>query len=76
MSGSWRQNFGEGEWHIGRSWSDHPLEDACSCPKAPCGLVVLGNTDPACPQHHPEKTIRQSHPLSECPSVSTGEPKQ
>jgi hypothetical protein len=58
-------------FHIGRSWSGHPLEDECPCPKAPCGLVDVDRTDPACEHHPPErcKTVRQSHPASECPDV-------
>lgn len=57
--------------HIGRSWSGHPLEDDCPCPKAPCGLVDMDRTDPTCPEHPAErcKSIRQSHPASACPAV-------
>jgi hypothetical protein len=47
-------------FHIGRSWSGHPLEDGCPCPKAPCGLVDMDRTERS-------KSIRQSHPASECP---------
>lgn len=56
-------------FHIGRSWSGHFLEDTCPCPKAPCGLVNVDQADPACPEHPAErsKSIRQSHPASECP---------
>jgi hypothetical protein len=56
--------------HIGRSWEDHPLEDDCPCPKAPCGLVSTDSVVPEC-QHHPgvrAKTIRQSHLATSCPA--------
>lgn len=55
--------------HIGRSWEDHPLEDACPCPKEPCGLVDRDKAVPEC-LHHPVtryKTIRQGHYEDECP---------
>ena len=57
-------------FHIGRSWSGHPLEDGCPCPKAPCGLVDVDRTDPACLEHPAErgKSIRQSHSASACPA--------
>jgi hypothetical protein len=57
--------------HIGRSWSGHPLEDNCPCPKAPCGLVDMDQTDPACLEHPAErvKSIRQSHAASACPAL-------
>lgn len=57
--------------HVGRSWSGTRLEDACPCPKEPCGLVDTSKTDPSCPEH-PEvraKTIRRSHPATECPGA-------
>lgn len=53
--------------HIGRSWSGTPIEDECPCPKADCGLVVWGQTDPECEQHQPTKTIRQGHDAEDCP---------
>lgn len=58
--------------HIGRSWSGTFLEDTCPCPKAPCGLVDMDRTDPACPEHPAErvKSIRQSHPASACPAAT------
>ena len=55
--------------HVGRSWTGHHLEDSCPCPQEPCGLVSISKADPSCPEH-PEmraKTIRRSHPASECP---------
>lgn len=62
-------------FHIGRSWSGHPLEDACPCPKAPCGLVDMDQTEEACLEHPAErgKSIRQSHPASECPAAAPTE---
>lgn len=59
-------------WHFGRSFggAGH-LEESCPCPKAPCGLVVMNEWDPACEQHPPErvKTIRSSHSPEECPEL-------
>lgn len=56
-----------GPLHIGRSWSGHPLEDACPCVKASCGLVE--KEDPSCDQHGMKaaKTIRQQHFAGQCP---------
>jgi hypothetical protein len=55
--------------HAGRSWSGTPLEDACPCPKKPCGLVAYNEADPDCVQHgrnHPAKTMRQGHTPDRC----------
>lgn len=56
-------------YHIGRSWNGHRLEDACPCPQEPCGLVARANVVPDCPQHGLRacKTIRQSHTPANCP---------
>ena len=27
------------EWHYGRAWTGHKIEDECECIQAPCGLV-------------------------------------
>lgn len=58
-------------WHMGRSWSGHPLEDDCPCPKAACGLVVQGKALDTCPHHalSAAKTMRQGHPSENCPGV-------
>ena len=58
--------------HIGRSWTGHQIEDACPCPKAPCGLVVFDTVDPECTEHPMErhKSMRQSHPGEHCPGAS------
>lgn len=55
--------------HIGRSWTGHPLEDDCPCPKAPCGLVISDGVE-ECPEHSwwAAKTIRQMHLDFQCPS--------
>jgi hypothetical protein len=60
-----------GEWHIGRSWQGTRLEDDCPCPKAPCGLVIMDQQDPECPQHAltEAKTIRQTHRVEDCPGM-------
>lgn len=59
--------------HIGRSWTGHPLEDACPCPKAPCGLVVLEQASPECDQHSSNplqaRTMRQIHDSEHCPGI-------
>ncbi|MFI7191438.1 hypothetical protein ACIBQ0_17025 [Nocardia nova] len=55
-------------WHVGRSFSGHPLEDECPCPKEPCGLVRLENAHPDCEQH-PNKTLRQGHRADQCPAT-------
>ena len=59
----------QGMGHIGRSWFGHHLEDACPCPKAPCGLAISGSYD--CPQHSVDaaKTLRQMHDDEHCPAV-------
>lgn len=61
--------------HIGRSWGDHPLEDGCPCPQAPCGLVSTDEVSADCPEHPMQrgKTIRQSHSATECPALKTDE---
>lgn len=60
-------------YHIGRSWVGTTLEDACPCPKAPCGLVDSDNVSPECDQHpmSAAKTIRQSHTPEDCPFAIT-----
>ncbi|WP_221763139.1 hypothetical protein [Streptomyces sp. WAC 04229] len=59
--------------HIGRSFPGMgtDIEDACPCPKAPCGLVVLDEVTEACDQHHwsAAKTMRQGHPADQCPAA-------
>lgn len=59
----------ESDYHIGRSFTGHEIEDNCPCFKAPCGLVA--DVAPDCPQHAPEAvhTIRQSHPAFLCPAL-------
>ncbi|UTQ77843.1 hypothetical protein [Mycolicibacterium phage Kashi_SSH1] len=53
--------------HIGRSWVNHPVEDACPCPKAPCGLVIANQA--VCDEHRLDggKTMRQGHSADQCP---------
>lgn len=55
--------------HVGRSWEGREIEDACPCPKEPCGLVDQARAVPECDEHHPSKacSIRQSHPGLLCP---------
>ena len=61
-------------WHWGRSWTGHALEDACPCPKEPCGLVNTGTVLDECEQHNPlrAKSSRQGHPASDCPGLPRG----
>ena len=56
-------------WHMGRSFVGHPLEDACPCPKAPCGLIISDQIDESCDQHPMRhgKTYRQGHRPEDCP---------
>lgn len=69
----------------GNHWSRHwdgpgELEYRCPCPKAPCGMAVRGDHDPACDQHAPEqtRTQRSGHEPGDCPGypedVITGYP--
>lgn len=58
--------------HIGRSF-DGPglLEEACPCPKQPCGLVAKGDAERVdCPEHalRAAKTIRSWHAAENCPA--------
>lgn len=55
------------DYHLGRSWVGHPLEDGCPCQKAPCGLVEKSSHD--CEQHGSRfsKTMRQVHLAASCP---------
>jgi hypothetical protein len=65
--------MGHRDMHIGRSWTGHPLENECPCPKEPCGLIQLDRVVDTCSQHHwsRSKTIRQSHPADLCPALCT-----
>lgn len=66
--------------HVGRSWEGTAIEDACPCPKAPCGLVDTSALPlPTCEQHNPvhaaaAKTMRQIHAAEMCPG-SRAEPE-
>ena len=54
--------------HIGRSFGGPGrVEWGCDCPKAACGLVIVGEA--TCIQHRPEgsKTMRCGHPAAACP---------
>lgn len=64
------------DYHIGRSWTGHELEDSCPCTKATCGLVRKVLVDPTCPEHPDArvKTMRQVHLASRCPSERTPNP--
>jgi hypothetical protein len=59
-------------YHIGRSWVGHDVEDNCPCPQAPCGLVDVEDVDPDC-SHHPAlraKSMRQGHHAEDCPDIT------
>lgn len=61
--------------HMGRAWTGHAVEDACACPKAPCGLAMPdGQPFGACDQHNPAdplfaRTMRQIHTDAHCPAA-------
>lgn len=61
-------------FHFGRAWTGHAVEDECPCPQASCGLAVPGLTpDVFCDQHNPEdplwaRTMRQIHTSDNCPA--------
>lgn len=56
-------------WHVGRSWTGHPLEDICPCPQEPCGLIDSAKASPDCDQHpwRRAKSMRQGHRAEDCP---------
>lgn len=58
-----------GRIHSGRSWTSTFLEDACPCPKEPCGLVCPADADPDCLEHPftRMKSMRQGHSEENCP---------
>lgn len=57
---------------MSRSWSETPLEDACPCGKAECGLVDSALIDPECLEHpmRRAKTMRRMHQEADCPARS------
>lgn len=59
--------------HLGRSFNGTRLEDNCPCKKAPCGLVIQDEINPACTEHPNErlKSIRQSHRADKCSATET-----
>jgi hypothetical protein len=62
-------------WHVGQAWSGTEIEDACPCPKAPCGLIDVADTSAKCHEHPIKwgKSIRQGHEPGECPAIPTVE---
>lgn len=60
-------------WHVGRSWTGHPIEDECPCPKEPCGLIDSAKSVDECGQHPSRraKSIRQSHRAEDCPGAAS-----
>jgi hypothetical protein len=62
--------------HAGRAWTGHTIEDACTCPQAPCGLVPLDQAAPDCLEHAftAGKTLRQGHTPARCPGTDREEP--
>ena len=60
--------------HLGRSWPGmgNPLEQACPCEKAACGLAIPSAD---CPEHalSAAKSMRQGHSDDRCPALEGGE---
>lgn len=57
--------------HWGRAWNGTtPVEDACPCPKEPCGLVNTLTVDQECTEHgwRFTKSARQGHYGEQCPN--------
>lgn len=56
------------DWHIGRSWTTHEIEDSCSCEQEVCGLVRASQAG-ECLEHGllACRTIRQGHKPEDCP---------
>lgn len=59
------------EYHAGRSFTGHRIEDECPCSQEACGLVSIDKANPECSQHPLGrfKTIRQGHKASACPEL-------
>lgn len=60
---------------MGRSWVGHPVEDACPCHKAACGLVDEAAAE--CDQHWFSpfaRTMRQIHMSERCPALERDTP--
>jgi hypothetical protein len=58
--------------HIGRSWWPGKwIENACPCPKAPCGLVIGGQALEECLDHWwgATKSMREIHTDENCPGL-------
>lgn len=55
--------------HISRTFTGHSVEDACPCPQAPCGLVIVAAIVHTCPQHGKigRGTILAMHEGEDCP---------
>lgn len=58
---------------MGRAWTGHTIEDACPCPKAPCGLAQTAQ-GVICEDHNPASrmeahTMRQMHTSDRCPAI-------
>lgn len=58
--------------HVGRAFTGTGIEDTCPCPKAPCGLVIDEQAEPACAEHGGSQTMRQGHSADQCPGARTG----
>lgn len=61
------------DFHMGRSWSGHHMEDECPCPQEPCGLIARENAVESCPQHYfgRAKTMRSIHRAEDCAKIVT-----
>lgn len=58
-------------FHMGRSWSGHHMEDECPCPQEPCGLISRKKVVDNCPQHAlgSSKTMRSIHLEEDCERI-------
>lgn len=60
------------DFHMGRSWSGHHMEDECPCPQEPCGLIARDKVVETCPQHYfgRSKTMRSIHRVEDCERIT------
>lgn len=59
------------DFHMGRSWTGHHMEDECPCPQEACGLIARDKVAEDCPQHYfgRSKTMRSIHRVADCERI-------